>query len=141
MNRRKTVMLTVAGMVSIITGPRRARAGFHSQEDGPMRVASADDVSGSSKARSAAQLRNLKAVGPEAQVTAIHQRGDTFEITTADGRKTAFRQTNLRIKIDTSDQGPDAGKPVILPGGMMGDRVTVFFALPMEVATLIKYES
>lgn len=74
-------------------------------------------------------------------MTAIQHRGDTFEVTTADGRKAAFRQTNLRIKIDTSDHGPFAGKPVILPGGMMGDRVTVFFALPMEVATLIKYGS
>lgn len=140
MNRRRTVMLTFGGMIGIITGARRARAGFHSQEDGPIARAGGADVSGSSNAMPAlaAKLRDLKAVGPEAQVTAIHHRGDTFEVTTADGRTTTFRKTNIRIKIDTSDQGPHLGRPVILPGGMRGDRVTVFFASPAEVATLIK---
>lgn len=138
MNRRKTVMLAVAGMVSTITGSRRARAGFPSREDGPTAAVDGDaSDSRNTRSASAAKLRDLKAVGPEAQVSAIRQRGDTFEVTTADGRKTIFRHTNLRIKIDTSDQGPRVGRPVILTGGVMGDRVTVFFALPTEVATLI----
>lgn len=143
MNRRRTVMLTVGGMIGIITGARRARARFHSQEDGPIAGAGGTDVSGLGNAMpaSAVKLRDLKAVGPEAQVTAVHHRSDTFEVTTADGRTTTFRQTNLQIKFDTSDRGPHVGRPVILPGGMRGDRVTVFFASPTEVATLIKSES
>ncbi|WGS21082.1 MULTISPECIES: hypothetical protein [unclassified Bradyrhizobium] len=143
MNRRKTVMLAVAGMVSMITGSRRARAGSHFQEDGPMVMASGDDVPGLTNARSgsAAQLCDLKAVGPEAQVTAIQHLGDTFEVTTADGRKMAFREVDLRIKIDTGEKGPLIGKPVIMPGGMMDDRVTLFFASPAEVGTLVKYGS
>ncbi|EIG62839.1 hypothetical protein Bra1253DRAFT_07779 [Bradyrhizobium sp. WSM1253] len=142
MNRRKTVMLAIAGVVGIVTGSRRARAELNSHGDGRMAMAS-DEMSGVSNAThgSAAQLRDLKAVGPEAQVTAIQHRGDTFEVTTADGRTTVFRQTNLRIKIDASDRGPFAGKPVMLPGGMMGDRVTVFFALPADVAALIAFAS
>jgi cytochrome c len=120
MNRRKTVMLAVAGMISIVTGSRRARAELDPRRDGPTATAD-NDASGLRNATpaSAAQARELKAVGPQAQVTAIQHRGDTFEVTTADGRKAVVQQTNLRIKIDTSDHGPFAGKPVILPGGTM----------------------
>ena len=45
------------------------------------------------------------------------------------------------FKIDSTDRGPLTGKPVILPGGMMGDRATVFFAAPAEIVTLIKHRS
>jgi hypothetical protein len=87
-------------------------------------------------AASASQLPNLKAVGPHGQVTAICRYCDTFEVTTADGRRTVFQETNVRFKFDTSELGPLAGKPVILPGGKWGDRATVFFVSPAEISVL-----
>src|SRR5690242_13422955 len=85
---------------------------------------------------SASQLPNLKAVGPQAQITAMRHHGNTFEVTTADGRRTILEEGNLRFKIDTSDLGPWVGKPVILAGGMKGDRATVFFASPAEIGAI-----
>lgn len=107
-NRRATFMIGVGGLVS----------------------AAAPTVA------SASQLPNLKEVGPQGQVMAICRYCDTFEITTADGRRAAFQEANLRFKIDTSDLGPMAGKPVILPGGARGDRATVFFASPAEIGVI-----
>jgi cytochrome c len=83
---------------------------------------------------SASQLPNLKAVGPQGQITAIRRYRDTFEVTTADGRRTVFQEANLRFKIDASELGPLPGKPVVLPGGKWGDRATVFFASPTEIS-------
>jgi hypothetical protein len=62
-------------------------------------------------------------VGPESQVAGIGHVGSTFEVKTADGRKTSFSETRLRFKIDSSAFGPSTGQPVNLPGGMIGDRV------------------
>lgn len=42
-------------------------------------------------------------------------------------------EINLRLKIDSSAPG----RPVILPGGMMGNRVTMFFASAAEIGDLI----
>jgi cytochrome c len=61
-------------------------------------------------------------------------------VTTADGQTTDFWEVNLRLKTDSSDTGPLAGKPVILPAGMMGDRASVFFATPDEISTFIKQQ-
>jgi cytochrome c len=90
---------------------------------------------------SASQVKNLKAVGPQGQVLAIRHNGRKFQITTADGRSIVFQAVDLRFKIDVSDDGPSFGKPVILPGGMKGDRATIFFASPAEIGALIKEES
>lgn len=113
MNRRRTVMLTVGGMIGIITGARRAPAGLHSQEDGPIAGPGGTDVSGSSNAMpaSAVKLRDLKAVGPEAQVTAVHHRGDMFEVTTADGRTTPIRQTTSESKLTPAIEAPMSAGP------------------------------
>jgi hypothetical protein len=86
---------------------------------------------------SPSQLKNLKAVGAEAQVAAIRHSGGKFEITMADGRRTVFQAVDLRFKIDASHNGPLSGTPVILTGGMKGDRATVFFASPAEISALI----
>lgn len=86
-------------------------------------------------------LQNLKVLGPERQVVAIRYHRDLFEVQTADGRNTAIAAVNLHFKIDPSDDGPLAGRPVMLPGGMMGDRATVFFASPSEIGALIERKS
>jgi len=87
-----------------------------------------------------APFQNLKKIGPEHQVQAIHYCQDTYHVITADGQSTDFWESNLRLKTDSSDTGPENGKPVILPGGMMGDRASVFFAAPGEISTFIKHQ-
>jgi cytochrome c len=84
-------------------------------------------------------LRDLKMVGPESLVTGIGHVDATFEVKTADGRKTSFSETSLRFKIDSSEFGPPTGRPVILPGGMIGDRATVFFASAAEIGILVRW--
>jgi cytochrome c len=37
---------------------------------------------------------------------------------------------NLRFKTDSSESGPEKGRPAIMPAGMMGDRASVIFADP-----------
>jgi cytochrome c len=87
------------------------------------------------------QFQNLKEVGPERQVVAIRYHQDTYTVATADGRSTHFWEANLRFKIDSSGNGPAAGRPVILPTGMMGDRASVFFTSPAEISALIKQQA
>lgn len=144
MNRRATLMLVV-GSVAGITAPS-ARAGaaeLRKREGGRgTSVAPVDQARATRdmKAGPAPQFQNLKEVGPERQVVAIHYNQDIYTVTTADGRSTDFWEANLRFKIDSSSMGPLGGKPVISPTGMMGDRASVFFASPAEMSTLIKHQ-
>jgi hypothetical protein len=85
-----------------------------------------------------AALRDLKTVELKGQVIGIGHVDRTFEVTTADGRRASFSETNLRFKIDSSEFGPSAGRPVILHGGMIGDRVTVFVASAAEIGMLMR---
>lgn len=87
-----------------------------------------------------AGFQDLKALGADHQVQAIRYCRDTYHVTMADGRTTDFWEANLRFKTDSSDTGPVAGKPVIQPAGMMGDRAAVFFAAPDEISTFIKHQ-
>jgi len=115
LNRRSTFMLAIAGATGLAT---RARA-----------------------EPATTQSPNLKALGLDRQVATIRHDREVFEVTTADGRSTVFPAVNLRFKIDASDNGPPAGRPVILPGGMMGDRATVLFASAAEIGELVKYSA
>lgn len=120
LNRRTTVALVIGGIFGLGSRPSPASATTRMPRS---------------------KLQNLKLVGIERQVVSIHHRGNRFEVTTADGRNAAFPDFNLHFKIDASDNGPPAGRPVILPGGMMGDRVTVFFASPREIGALIEHRA
>src|SRR6266851_2620327 len=62
----------------------------------------------------------LATAGPEDQVTRIRYCQNTFFVGTADGKQRPFWETNLRLKIDSSSNGPKIGKPVLVPGGMQG---------------------
>jgi hypothetical protein len=42
------------------------------------------------------------------------------------------------VQILQDEFGPPVGRPVILPGGMIGDRATVFVASAAEIGVLIK---
>jgi cytochrome c len=78
---------------------------------------------------------SLKQAGFEKQITAIRHCGDAYYVTTAAGAVYPFWETNVRIKIDTSERGPGRGKPILLRSGMAGDRVSVVFS---SLATLQK---
>ena len=83
---------------------------------------------------------NLKAVGPEHRVRTISYCGDTYKVTTADGKTRNFWERNLRLKVDGGSDGPEKGAPALMPAGMMGDRADVIFAAPGEISGFIKPE-
>lgn len=64
---------------------------------------------------------------PEMRVTAIRHCGDSYFITTGDGRETPYWEKNIRLKIDSVETGPPAGVAVVLGAGMGGDRFSVIF--------------
>ena len=137
MNRRTTLRLGIAGVFGIAAG--RARAETAGSQRG--RTGSTSKGKGQSKPNDAAaapKFLDLKTVGAQGQVQAIHGYGRAFEVRTVDGQSRRFQQPDLRFKIDSSELGPSPNRPVILPGGMMGDRATVFFASPEEIGALIK---
>jgi len=81
---------------------------------------------------------NLKKLEPGIQVKAITYCRDTYRVTTADGKTRAFWERNLRFRTDSSKDGPEKGAPAIMPAGMMGDRASVIFAAPEEIAKIIE---
>ncbi|HYT88723.1 MAG TPA: cytochrome c family protein [Gemmataceae bacterium] len=80
---------------------------------------------------------NLKTLDPEDRVRSINHCGDTYKVTTADGKIRDFWERNLRFKTDVSGDGPQKGAPAIVPAGMMGDRADVIFASPEEISGFI----
>lgn len=81
---------------------------------------------------------NLKTLGPESRVQAIGYCRDTYRITTVDGKMHAFWERNLRIKTDSSENGPQKGAPALVGAGMLGDRADAIFAAPEEISEFIK---
>lgn len=80
----------------------------------------------------------LATASPEGQVTRIRFCHDTFFVATADGNERPFWEMNLRLKIDTSANGPQVGKPVLVPGGMQGDRASIVFSDLDEIGRLVQ---
>lgn len=85
-------------------------------------------------------IPNLKKLDPEDSVQKISYCGDTYKVTTADGRMRNFWERNLRLKTDSSEDGPQKGMPALVGAGMMGDRADVIFADPEEISGFIKNE-
>ena len=84
--------------------------------------------------------KSLKNLDSNERVQKVTHCGDTYRVTTADGKTRAFWQRNLRLKTDSSEDGPQKGVPALLPAGMMGDRADVIFASPAEISAFIKEE-
>jgi cytochrome c len=80
----------------------------------------------------------LKNLLPGQLVTAIRYCGDTYDVATADGEVLQFWEPNLRFKTDGSADGPEPGKPAIMPSGMLGDRASIIFAAPSEFGVFIQ---
>ena len=85
-------------------------------------------------------VSNLKKLDPEERVQKITHCGDTYKVTTANGKTRNFWERNLRLKTDSSNDGPQNGVPALLPAGMQGDRADVIFAAPEEISGFIKPE-
>ena len=84
------------------------------------------------------RMPNLKKTKPDSIVKTIRHCGDTYFVTTQDGKTEKVWEFNLRFKSDTSDSGPIPGKPVLLGVGMRGDRAAVVFSSPSEFRTFIQ---
>jgi cytochrome c len=83
---------------------------------------------------------NLKSVGASSRIKAISYCRDSFKVTTQDGKSRDFWERNLRFKTDSSEDGPNKDAPAIVSAGMMGDRASVIFSSPDEMAQFIKRE-
>ena len=83
------------------------------------------------------QKENLRKAPPAGQVTALTHCNDTYTVKTADGKTNKVWEFNLRLKTDSSEMGPEPGKPVIVGNGMQGDRAAVVFANPGEISRYI----
>jgi cytochrome c len=71
---------------------------------------------------------DLSSLGPSQRITEVRHCGDAYHVSTADGAKFPFWETNVRLKIDTSSRGPRSGEPVLHRSGMVGDRVSIIFS-------------
>jgi cytochrome c len=80
----------------------------------------------------------LKSVGPEWRVRKIRYCGDAYHVTTESGRTFLYWEFNLRFKTDSGKDGPEPGKPVLVPAGMGGDRAFVVFRHPEEISATIE---
>ena len=76
--------------------------------------------------------------GPNNQITAMRYCDDTYTVEVKTGESHLFWEFNLRIKTDSSANGPLPGHPVLIPAGMMGDRAFVVFADPAEISAFIE---
>ncbi len=83
------------------------------------------------------QIPNLRKLDPEDRVQSITYCKDTYTVTTANGEARKFWERNLRLKTDSSGDGPEKDAPAIVRAGMMGDRADVIFADPSEISSFI----
>jgi cytochrome c len=83
------------------------------------------------------RVPNLKKLSPAQRVQTITYCKDTYTVTTANGQTRKFWERNLRLKTDTSEDGPEPNAPALLNAGMMGDRADVIFASPGEISPSI----
>lgn len=81
---------------------------------------------------------DLKNAPPAGQVRSIAYCGDTYTIDTADGKNEKIWEFNLRFKSDSSKQGPNPGKPIVIGAGMQGDRASIVFASPKEISDFVR---
>jgi cytochrome c len=83
---------------------------------------------------------NLKKLDPEDRVQAVTYCHDTYRVTTTDGKTRDFWERNLRLKTDSSEEGPAKGAPALVDAGMMGDRADVIFSDPEEINQFISHK-
>jgi cytochrome c len=84
------------------------------------------------------QMEDLKKLTPDRKVSAITYCGDTYRVTTADGKTRPVWEINLRFETDSSKLGPAAGDVAILPAGMLGDRFAIVFPDPDVISRFVR---
>ncbi|MFQ5773131.1 MAG: c-type cytochrome [Kiloniellaceae bacterium] len=84
------------------------------------------------------QPLGLKALQANDRVVSVRHCGDTYTVVTETGETHEFWEFNLRLKTDSSENGPEPNHPVIIPAGMMGDRAFLVFASPAEISPFIR---
>lgn len=87
--------------------------------------------------RGGGHVPNLKKIHSSQRVQTITRCKDTYTVTTANGQSRKFWERNLRLKTDTSEDGPEKNAPALVDAGMMGDRADVIFADPSEISPSI----
>jgi cytochrome c len=80
---------------------------------------------------------NLKTLDDEDRVKSVSYCRDTYEIATADGKTRKFWERNIRLKTDSSEDGPQPGSPALVGAGMMGDRADIIFSSPDEIGKFV----
>ena len=88
--------------------------------------------------RAGLRLPDLKKAPPAGIVQKVRHCGDTYFVTTGDGKTHKIWEFNLRLKTDTSASGPAPGRPVIVGAGMQGDRASIVFSALREIPETIK---
>lgn len=83
------------------------------------------------------QTIDLKTLSPNHQVSSIRYSDGTYSVTMASDTIVSFREFDLRIKTDTSINGPAKQRPVLLLASMRKDRAFVIFANPREISAFI----
>ena len=97
-------------------------------------------IGGMSGMMGGGQAPNLKHPDPAVRVQAVTYCKDTYTISTANGQTRKFWERNIRLKTDSSSDGPEKNAPGLVPAGMMGDRADIIFAAPSEISGFIKPE-
>ena len=125
-----------ADLIAFLKQAAQAGGSQMSQQSGPM-GGMMGGMGGMGGMMGGGQVPNLKKLDPEDQVKAIAHCKDTYTVTMANGQEHKFWERSLRIKTDTSSEGPEKNAPALVGAGMMGDRADVIFADPSEISPLI----
>jgi cytochrome c len=81
---------------------------------------------------------DLRKADAASQVASLRHCRDTYIVGTADGKIHKVWEYNVRLKTDSSERGPQSGKPVVTKSGMRGDRISIVFAAPAEISRFIR---
>ena len=134
MNRRRILALLTGSAASLPSGFASAADG----SPGSTTAAKPEPTRRGGSVPGSGVWPDLKLSGPTRQVRSIAYSRGAYSVTTADGKTAFFLESDLRFKIDSSELGPDDGKPVIMPAGTEGDRAWLFFSSPHEIGGLIE---
>ena len=81
---------------------------------------------------------DLKTLPASQQVEMMVYCQGAYEVKLTDSTTKKFKEFDLRFKTDSSPNGPNKEKPVLIPAGMGGDRAFVIFSDPTVMATFFK---
>lgn len=136
---RRSLLMTIVGSLAALTLPRSSYgaeigANHQSSRGAPSRL----HASNSFLRNEILRTIDLKTVGPEQQVASIQYSDGKYHVVTGSRTTVSFPEFNLHFKIDSTAHGPISDRPVLLPAGTQGDRASVVFSGPAEIARLIE---